>query len=155
MYKYVYTGIKCRFEFKMQHYTGKGSYNVTRGGNLIPRLIIKSAHILKTVPEVDHALLWDGDWLYFSTFVNNLRNVLLLFHGSSLWEPVAPTPNSECPAQNLLLSARTAMWSMPVVLTETENENDSANQNDIAKITLQKWRRNVTWRQLLYSVQIL
>ena len=26
-----------------------------------------------------------------------------------------------------LLSARTAMWSMPVVLTETENENDSAN----------------------------
>ena len=30
------------------------------------------------------------------------------------------------------------MWSMPVVLTETENENDSANQNDIAKMTLQK-----------------
>ena len=29
------------------------------------------------------------------------------------------------------------MWSMPVVLTETENENDSANQNDIAKMTLQ------------------
>ena len=38
----------------------------------------------------------------------------------------------------LLLSARTAMWSMPVVLTETENENDSANQNDVAKLTLQK-----------------
>ena len=33
-----------------------------------------------------------------------------------------------------LLSARTAMWSMPVVLTETENENDSANQNDAAKM---------------------
>ena len=32
----------------------------------------------------------------------------------------------------LLLSARTAMWFMPVVLTETENENDSANQNYIA-----------------------
>ena len=39
----------------------------------------------------------------------------------------------------LLLSARTAMWSMPVVLTETENENDSANQNYVAKMTLQKW----------------
>ena len=38
-----------------------------------------------------------------------------------------------------LLSARTAMWSMPVVLTETENENDSANQNYVAKMTLQKW----------------
>ena len=36
--------------------------------------------------------------------------------------------------QFLLLSARTAMWSMPVVLTETENENDSANQNDVAKM---------------------
>ena len=31
----------------------------------------------------------------------------------------------------------TAMWSMPVVLTETENENDSANQNDVAKMTSQ------------------
>ena len=30
------------------------------------------------------------------------------------------------------------MWSMPVDLTETENENDSANQNDIEKLTLQK-----------------
>ena len=30
------------------------------------------------------------------------------------------------------------MWSMPVVLTETENENDSANQNDVAKMMLQK-----------------
>ena len=39
----------------------------------------------------------------------------------------------------LLLSVRTAMWSMPVVLTETENENDSANQNDVAKkMMLQK-----------------
>ena len=28
------------------------------------------------------------------------------------------------------------MWSMPVVLTETENENDSANQNYVAKMTL-------------------
>ena len=37
-----------------------------------------------------------------------------------------------------LLSARTAMWSMPVVLTETENENDSVNQNYVAKMTLQK-----------------
>ena len=26
---------------------------------------------------------------------------------------------------------------MPVDLTETENENDSANQNDVAKMTLQ------------------
>ena len=39
---------------------------------------------------------------------------------------------------HLLLSARTAMWSMPVVLTEMENENDSPNQNDVAKMTLQK-----------------
>ena len=31
------------------------------------------------------------------------------------------------------------MWSMPVVLTEWENENDSANQNDVAKMTLQIW----------------
>ena len=31
------------------------------------------------------------------------------------------------------------MWSMPVDLTETENENDSANQNDVAKMTLWKW----------------
>ena len=30
------------------------------------------------------------------------------------------------------------MWSKPVVLTETENENDSVNQNDVAKMTLQK-----------------
>ena len=30
------------------------------------------------------------------------------------------------------------MWSMPLVLTEWENENDSANQNDIAKMTSQK-----------------
>ena len=30
------------------------------------------------------------------------------------------------------------MWSMPVDLTETENENDSANQNDVTKMTLQK-----------------
>ena len=29
------------------------------------------------------------------------------------------------------------MWSMPVVLTKTENENDSANQNYVAKMTLQ------------------
>ena len=29
---------------------------------------------------------------------------------------------------------------MPVVLTETENENDSVNQNYIAKMMLQKWR---------------
>ena len=32
-----------------------------------------------------------------------------------------------------LLSARTAMLSMPVVLTEMENENDSVNQKDVAK----------------------
>ena len=30
------------------------------------------------------------------------------------------------------------MWSMSVVLTETENENDSANQNYVAKMMLQK-----------------
>ena len=30
------------------------------------------------------------------------------------------------------------MWSMPVALTEMENENDSVNQNDVAKMTLQK-----------------
>ena len=30
------------------------------------------------------------------------------------------------------------MWSIPLVLTETENENDSANQNYVAKMTLQK-----------------
>ena len=30
------------------------------------------------------------------------------------------------------------MWSMPVVLTETENENDSVNQNYAAEMTLQK-----------------
>ena len=35
-------------------------------------------------------------------------------------------------------SVRTAMWSMSVVLTETENENDSVNQNYVAKTTLQK-----------------
>ena len=40
-----------------------------------------------------------------------------------------------------LLSARTAMWSMPVVLTETENENDSANQNDVAKNDVAKKER--------------
>ena len=27
------------------------------------------------------------------------------------------------------------MWSMPVDLTETENEDDSANHNDVAKMT--------------------
>ena len=32
------------------------------------------------------------------------------------------------------------MWYMPVLLTETENENDSVNQNGVAKMTLQKWR---------------
>ena len=31
------------------------------------------------------------------------------------------------------------MWSMPVVLTETENDNDTVNQNYVAKMTLQKW----------------
>ena len=30
------------------------------------------------------------------------------------------------------------MWSMPVVMTETEIENDSANPNYVAKMTLQK-----------------
>ena len=30
------------------------------------------------------------------------------------------------------------MVYMPVDLTETENENDSANQNDVAKMMLQK-----------------
>ena len=45
--------------------------------------------------------------------------------------------NSEETKWELLLSARTAMWSMPMVLTETENENDSANQNDVAKMTSQ------------------
>ena len=39
---------------------------------------------------------------------------------------------------HLLLSARTAMWSMPAVLTKIENKNDSANQNDVAKMMLQK-----------------
>ena len=29
------------------------------------------------------------------------------------------------------------MWSMPVDLTETENENDSVNRNYIAKMTQQ------------------
>ena len=29
------------------------------------------------------------------------------------------------------------MWSMPVVLTETENENDSVNQNYVEKMTSQ------------------
>ena len=29
---------------------------------------------------------------------------------------------------SLLLSARTAMWSVPVVLTEWKNKNDSQNQ---------------------------
>ena len=38
----------------------------------------------------------------------------------------------------LLLSAKTAMWSMPVDLTETENEKDSVNQNYDAEMTLQK-----------------
>ena len=47
------------------------------------------------------------------------------------------------------------MWSMAVVLTETENENDSANQNYVAKMTLQKLRHNVAWRQLLYSTNPL
>ena len=41
---------------------------------------------------------------------------------------------------SLLPSARTTMWSMPVVLIKTENENDSANQNDVAKMMLQKRR---------------
>ena len=44
----------------------------------------------------------------------------------------------EMSAFNFLLSARTAMWSMPVLLTERENENDSTNQNYVAKMTLQK-----------------
>ena len=35
------------------------------------------------------------------------------------------------------LSARTAMWSMPVVLTETENENDYANKKWRCKVTSQ------------------
>ena len=30
------------------------------------------------------------------------------------------------------------MWSMLVVLTETENENDSVNQNYVAKMMLEK-----------------
>ena len=30
------------------------------------------------------------------------------------------------------------MWSMPVVLTETQNEMISVNQNYVAKLTLQK-----------------
>ena len=34
---------------------------------------------------------------------------------------------------DLLLSARTAMWCVPVVLTETENEK---MRNDAAKMTL-------------------
>ena len=38
--------------------------------------------------------------------------------------------------KRLFLSARTAMWSMPVVVTEWNNENDSANQNYVAKMTL-------------------
>ena len=42
---------------------------------------------------------------------------------------------------SFLLSARTAMLSMPVVLTKTENENDSVNQNYVAKIMLQKHER--------------
>ena len=29
------------------------------------------------------------------------------------------------------------MWSMPVVLIETENEDGSANQNDVTKMTSQ------------------
>ena len=29
------------------------------------------------------------------------------------------------------------MWSIPVVLIEWENENDSVNQDDVAKMTLQ------------------
>ena len=47
-----------------------------------------------------------------------------------------PTNLHSCTLPSLL-SARTAVWSMPVVLTETENENDSANQNDAAKMMLQ------------------
>ena len=47
----------------------------------------------------------------------------------------------------LIVVARTAMWSMPVVLTETENENffyesNLCWKNDVAKMTLQKWRCN-------------
>ena len=42
------------------------------------------------------------------------------------------------PTDQWLLSVRTVMRSMPVVLIERENENDSANQNDVAKMMLQK-----------------
>ena len=46
---------------------------------------------------------------------------------------------------------------MSVVLPEMENENDSANQNEVAEMTLQKWYRknDAARRQLLYSAQIL
>ena len=51
------------------------------------------------------------------------------------------------------------MSSMPMVLTEMENENDSVNQNYIAKMALQKWRcKNdlsvtMTSQTVLYFVQ--
>ena len=59
----------------------------------------------------------------------------------------------------LLLSARTAMWSSPVVLTESEFDRDSKNRvtsrPDV--MAFNEWHYNVTlwWecRQLLYFVQ--
>ena len=63
----------------------------------------------------------------------NLSYCIAFFKKLFLFSPI-----SKAGKIYLLLSARTTMWSMPVVLTETENENDSVNQNSIAKMTLQK-----------------
>ena len=82
-----------------------------------------------------------GSWGMAWKFCMSKRKNLDLKGGRGLGMPLDPSmPPSPCQVQgfSLLLSARSAMWSMPVVLTETESENDSVNQNYVAKMTLQK-----------------
>ena len=54
--------------------------------------------------------------------------IFLLSARTAMWSmPVVLSARTAMWSMPVVLSARTAMWSMPVVLTETENENDSAN----------------------------
>ena len=77
-----------------------------------------------------------NEWCW--TFCTGLMVLYIFVMEYCTFNPVRGTLLKTRHYTTSLLSARPAMWSMPVVLTETENENDSATQNDTAKMTLQK-----------------
>ena len=107
--------------------------------------------ILKQFLNDSQMILSDSQAILFMAvqFMQILTNLYIIWQSYSssfqicmIFEDAYWFAESIIPWRTLLLSARTAMWSMPVVLTKTENEND------IAKMMVQKWCCKMTSQAL-------